>query len=219
MESTRPRQPDTGVGERAGMTTAAVTSVGRPRAEGFREDEILEAALDVLVQVGYDKLSFDLVAAQAKASKATLYRKWPTKADLVSAAVAKMKDHSLRPEPPDTGRLESDLIALSCDDTPLTMRMIAVMGAILPALHRDAELFARFERDFLEPHRAVFREVLERARQRGEVDPQVDLDLLTGILPGMAINYTVEHASMPSADFMARVVRQVILPSARGTLG
>ena len=52
----------------------------RPRVEGDREQEILDAALEVLGEVGYDRLTMDAVAQRAKASKATLYRRWNSKA-------------------------------------------------------------------------------------------------------------------------------------------
>ena len=59
----------------------------RPRVEGEREAQILDAAVVLLGQVGYDRLTMDAVAAQAKASKATLYRRWSTKAALVVDAI------------------------------------------------------------------------------------------------------------------------------------
>ena len=59
----------------------------RPRVEGERELEILEATLEVLDEVGYDLLTMDAVATRAKASKATLYRRWKGKPELVVAAI------------------------------------------------------------------------------------------------------------------------------------
>ncbi len=59
----------------------------RPRVEGERATEIHEAVIRLLVEHGYDRLTFDAVAAEVRASKATLYRKWPTKAALVVEAV------------------------------------------------------------------------------------------------------------------------------------
>jgi len=55
----------------------------RPRVEGERESEILDAALVLLCRVGYDRLTMDAVAAEAKASKATLYRRWSSKQSIV----------------------------------------------------------------------------------------------------------------------------------------
>ena len=83
----------------------------RPRVEGDRELEIFEATLEVLADVGYDRLTMDAVAARAKASKATLYRRWTNKVSLVIEAL----QHSKGPtEVPDTGSLREDLRGLMC---------------------------------------------------------------------------------------------------------
>src|SRR6187402_2003408 len=83
----------------------------RPRIEGDREQEILVAALQVLADVGYDRLTMDAVAAKAKASKATLYRRWTNKVSLVIEAL----QHSKAPQDvPDTGSLREDLRLAFC---------------------------------------------------------------------------------------------------------
>src|ERR1700759_5179485 len=66
----------------------AVGSRQRPRVEGGREEEILDATVAVVAELGYDRLTMDAVATAAKASKATLYRRWSTKAELVVDAVS-----------------------------------------------------------------------------------------------------------------------------------
>ena len=74
----------------------------RPRVEGDREGEILDATLELLLDAGYDRLTMDAVAARARASKATLYRRWSTKASLVVDALIRSK-HSPELGDPDTG--------------------------------------------------------------------------------------------------------------------
>ena len=63
------------------MTPQQLAASTRPRVEGDREDEILDATLTLLFEVGYDRLTIDAVARRARASKATLYRRWDTKAE------------------------------------------------------------------------------------------------------------------------------------------
>ncbi|MGL5910526.1 MAG: helix-turn-helix domain-containing protein, partial [Phycicoccus sp.] len=65
------------------MSSTAALHSSRPRVEGDREREILTAALGVLAEVGYDRMTMDAVALAARASKATLYRRWQSKATLV----------------------------------------------------------------------------------------------------------------------------------------
>ena len=77
--------------EAADVTLAApAVKLGR-RRDHSRDPEILDAAIDVLAETGFDGMTIDMVAARAKAGKATIYRRWPSKADLVLDAVACMK--------------------------------------------------------------------------------------------------------------------------------
>src|ERR1700712_1282335 len=88
------------------------SKLGRKR-DHSRDAEILQAALDVLAETGYDGMTIDMVAARAQAGKATLYRRWPSKAELVLDAVACMKQSDLHPdELPDTGTLRGDLLSM-----------------------------------------------------------------------------------------------------------
>ena len=107
----------------------------RPRVEGDREQEILDAALTVLAEVGYDKLTMDAVAAEAKASKATLYRRWSSKPELVVDAVCSHKEH---PPVPDTGTLRGDLLAAYCGLGGVDPRAMAVIAAVVTAMSRVA---------------------------------------------------------------------------------
>ena len=109
----------------------------RPRVEGDREVEILEATLAVLGDVGYDRLTMDAVATRAKASKATLYRRWNTKAALVIDAIWSQKGP---PIVPDTGSLRQDLIESSCGSGGFTdPKPVGLLGAIETAINRDAD--------------------------------------------------------------------------------
>ena len=82
------------------MMTKLAQHVQRPRVEGEREDEILDATVTLLMEVGYDRLTMDAVAARAKASKATLYRRWNGKVSLVIDALHAAKEPG---SVPDTG--------------------------------------------------------------------------------------------------------------------
>src|SRR3954451_7532673 len=99
------------------MTPAEAATHLRPRVEGDRERQILDAALEVLAEVGYDRLTMDAVAHRAKASKATLYRRWNSKATLVVEALARTKGV---PVVPDTGDLRGDLLSAFCGHGGLT---------------------------------------------------------------------------------------------------
>src|SRR3978361_1917850 len=101
------------------MSPAKKLACLRPRVEGERESQILDATLALLAKVGYDRLTMDAVAAEAKAGKATLYRRWPTKSSLVVDAVLQSKQALQAPEV-DTGSLREDLIRSACCHGGLT---------------------------------------------------------------------------------------------------
>lgn len=190
-------------------------AVTRPRVVGEREREILDATIKVLTDVGYDKLTFDVVASQARASKATLYRKWSSKADLVVAAVSDSTVcHMTQVPVPDTGSLVGDLEEFSHLKHVRQSNMPDLMSAVAPALHRDDALRERFVEAFTGPRIDLIRTLLERARERGEIRPGADLDLLAATLPAYATHHSLMHGSMPPSDYMSAVIEQVLLPAA-----
>src|SRR3954471_7408044 len=114
------------------MTPAEAATHLRPRVEGDRERQILDAALEVLAEVGYDRLTMDAVAQRAKASKATLYRRWNSKATLIVDGLASQKS---TPPVPDTGTLRGDLIEAFCGLGGLTDHdTTGPFGAVMTAL-------------------------------------------------------------------------------------
>src|SRR3954454_20971276 len=113
------------------MTPAEAATHLRPRVEGDRERQILDAALEVLAEVGYDRLTMDAVAQRAKASKATLYRRWNGKVSLVIDALHHHHQQETPPTPVDTGSLRGDLIASYCGAGGLTDKPeVAAFGAV-----------------------------------------------------------------------------------------
>ncbi len=190
-----------------------VEAASRPRVEGDRELEILEAAIAVLVEVGYDRLTMDAVATKAKASKATLYRKWEGKAALVIDALMTQKQPVRMPE--DTGTLRGDLLAMFCGHGGLTdTHQTAILGSVVTAIGRDPEFAEAFRQRFIAPKVAITREVYERARARGEIRDDIDIDILTAALPGIVLHRGFLLGDPPTPDLIARVVDQVILPAA-----
>ena len=183
----------------------------RPRVEGEREQEILDSTIDILAEVGYDRLTMDAVATRAKASKATLYRRWNGKAQLVIDALMSQKEpHTL----PDTGSLRGDLLGAFCGMGGLTdSRQIAILGSVITAISRDAEFAEAFRRDFIGPKKAMSAEMFRRAQERGELRDGLDLDLIAAALPGIVLHRTFLLGEPPTDELIAKVVDQLILPA------
>lgn len=193
------------------MTPTATDAAVRPRVEGEREQEILDAALTVLVEVGYDRLTMDAVATAARASKATLYRRWSGKAALVVEALAAQK---AAPETPDTGSLRGDLLATFCGAHGITTpESTAVFAATITALGHDEEFATAFRRDIVGPKIARSRAVFERARERGELRDGLDLDLVAPALAGIVLHRAYVLGQPPDQATVTAVVDQIILPA------
>ena len=193
--------------------TAPDPQATRPRIEGEREQEVLQATLDVLAEHGYDRLTMDAVATTAKASKATLYRRWSTKQALVVDAVCSQKSSG---PVPDTGSLREDLLALYCGlgggfrDT----RGLAVLAAVVTAMSRDEEFAEIYRHDFIAPKIAAARVIFDRARERGEIGDDVDIALLAPALPGIVLHRVFLLGEEATPDLIARIVDQIIIPAA-----
>jgi AcrR family transcriptional regulator len=177
-----------------------------------RDVAIREAALDLLSEIGYDRLTMDAVAARAHASKATIYRRWQGKAALVVDALNCSKGSMLEP---DTGSLEGDLASLSHASCSQENRFNAqIMLGLITALAHDAELRDVVRERMIEPRTKVIRAIFERAVQRGEISTERNLDLLVALLPALMIQQVLITGELPDTDFSTRVINDVILPLA-----
>jgi AcrR family transcriptional regulator len=198
------------------QTVSPSRTATRPRIEGERECAIFDATMRMLATSGYDRLTMDAVAADAHASKATLYRRWTTKADLVVDALVWLKS-CMPHDVPNTGTLRGDLLGMACNEGGLTDRMpLAVFGALITAMQRDGELADAFQNRFLAPLQQRGQIVFERARERGEIAPDVDLRLLATVLPAIAIHHSLTRNQPVKRDFVEQIIDEVVIPACRG---
>ncbi len=192
----------------------AGSRLGRKR-DHTRDPEILAATLDVLADVGYDGMTVDLVAARAHAGKATLYRRWPSKAELVIDAVACMKRGDTDLEHlPDTGSLRGDLVAMirphAVEDGE---RKLQIMAGVSSLMAKSPELAASLHAAISEPRSTATRTLLERAERRGEIPPGSDLETIAQVSSSMA-TYRVFVRRLPvDREFLLSVIDGVVLPA------
>jgi AcrR family transcriptional regulator len=195
---------------------AAKAAIHRPRIADEREAEILDATVRVLAKVGYDRLTMDQVAAEARASKASLYRHWSTKAELVVDAISKAK--GLPDEPPNTGSLRGDLKAVWHGHHGKHPTLpVSVLSSLMTAMHTDDELAVVFRQRFLEPKQASWRKIGERAFDRGEICEGVDIDLVLALMPALCSHYGVVLGMQVDDDFIDRLIEEVVVPVAQRT--
>jgi len=159
-----------------------VSRAGRPRS--LRADRaILDAATDVFVDRGWDGLRVEDVAVRACVGKTTIYRRYPSKLDLLLAAAEQLCAE--KGPIPDTGTVRGDLIAYAA--TYLRMLTTTRTGRALPemvaAMARHPELTAPY-REFFAERRASWLTLIDRAVSRGELPADVDRDQLVDLIVG-----------------------------------
>ena len=155
---------------------------GRPRCPAV-DQAILQATLVQLATSGYARMSIDAIAEQAGTTKPTIYRRWPGKAELAVAALARFQ---MVDAPRPTGVLRADLVAALEDFQSKLLRPngMAMIGTILAEERHTPGLIDAFRTHIVAPRRAGIRSILEAARQRGELDTSADLDAAVNMLVG-----------------------------------
>lgn len=176
-----------------------------------REAELLAVTLELLQEHGYDRLSLDAVATTAHASKATLYRRWPTKAELVMAAFVEGTRQVA--VDPDTGTLRGDLLRLAESICAHVSTHAGTIRAVLVEVSRSPELDAMMQEQFLAQRKALIAHVLAQAVDRGEIDASAITEDLWDVLPGYLIYRSVLTGRAPSSRTVQDLVDNVLIPS------
>jgi AcrR family transcriptional regulator len=176
-----------------------------------REAELLAVTLELLQEHGYDRLTLDAVATTAHASKATLYRRWPTKAELVLAAFVEGTRQVAAD--PDTGTLRGDLLALGESICAHVSTHAFTIRAVLVETSRSAELDAMMQEQFLDQRKALMAQILAHAVDRGEINTSAITEELWDVLPGYLIYRSVLTGRAPSVSTVQDLVDNVLIPS------
>ncbi|MFM8599189.1 MAG: TetR/AcrR family transcriptional regulator [Mycobacterium sp.] len=176
-----------------------------------REGELLAVTLQLLQRHGYERLTVDEVAANAHASKATMYRRWPTKADLVFAAV--LDGISQDATAPETGTLRGDLLAIGDTVSKHVREHAATLRAVLSETSRDPALGDIIRREFFEERRKLTRQVMQQAIDRGEIRAGSVNEDLWDLLPGYLVFRAVIQNRPATRKTVIALVDEVILPS------
>jgi AcrR family transcriptional regulator len=185
---------------------------GRPREA--RVDEAVRAAvLELLERGGYASVTIEGVAAKAGVGKTAIYRRFPSKAELVFDAAV----HGLElPPAEDTGSLRGDLAALIRRIVVSLTRPAAsaAIPGLIADLGRDRRLAARFEQSFVAEERAIVAGVLDRAAARGDLDRPPDAELVHALLlgPVFAWLHLLRHPPAELAERLADHIAAALAP-------
>lgn len=173
--------------------------------------------LALLAEVGYERFTMDLVAERARASKATLYQRWRSKAELVVAA---LQEHRPVISAPDTGSFPGDLRQLLLSWLAgWDERDRGLMLALLEGSRRDAEL-ARLRRERLSgPLRQAAEAALVRARRRGEITARIDEELVLELPITLVLMHVLVLDEEPDRALVDRIMDGALVPLLRGAGG
>ncbi|MCM6778714.1 TetR/AcrR family transcriptional regulator [Nocardia sp. CDC159] len=185
---------------------------GRPR-DPERDRMLLAAVAEILPEVGYDRMTMDAIASRAGAGRATVYRRWKDKAELVRDAI---QSFGWDEPVPDTGSLRSDLLAVGAMYLDRSSPRDAMLSAIASAVNRDARLRETVERVIAEPRRAAYTAIVERARERGEIAPEADTELIAHIVPAMVFYRLLDQAGSVDGAFYERIIDSLVVPLLTG---
>lgn len=194
----------------------AATSVPtsrRSRITPERQAELYRAVLDLLREVGYDALTMDAVAARTRSSKATLYRQWGGKAELVVKALR--HDKPAPSEGIDTGTVRGDLhlMARREDDRGME-RHTALMRGVAMAAYNHPDLREAFKAQLVEPEMDAFKGILQRGIDRGEIPAdRPALDFLAPLLVGAFATHALLDDQPLTRAYLTSYMDAVILPA------
>jgi len=191
-----------------------------PRRPGRRRDEskddvIMTATRQLIAERGYEGMTMDAVAERAGTGKATVYRRWPSKVELTVDAVVCGRGMILTiDDVPDTGSLRGDLMSLrGIQDSG---RNDALMSGLHAAAQSDPQVGKLFHEQFVTARMALMYALLERAQERGELLPGIDLEMVATIAPAMIAYRKVVAGKKVSAEYSQRVIEHLVLPLATG---
>lgn len=183
---------------------------GRPR-DADREDAILTATRELLAEVGYERVTIEAVAGRAKASKATIYRRWPGKAQLVADAL-RCRPQAM-PVMPDTGDLREDMVqGILTFVADLTEHDAALMVGLAGAMRTDPELAAMVRDQTVSCRRDAASAWLERAVARGQIVPDADIAVVADLVPAVVFMRLLVTGEPVDEPYVTRLVDSVLLP-------
>ena len=179
-----------------------------------RSPDVLDTVLDLLREVGYDRLTIDGVAARARVSKATIYRHWPGKAELVAAALRHR--HVGVQIPADTGSLRGDLLELLRTTAAICTADADLMQALTLAMRTSPELEHLIRQQVMPAGRVASFAVVVRAAARGEIPGEAgERNLFHDLAPAMVMSRILAHGLPADEEFLAHLVDQVLIPVLR----
>ena len=198
--------------DREDAVTDMDTTVAAPTGRAAqRREAICDAVFELLGEVGYDRMTMDAVAARAHASKATIYRSWPDKPELVVEALVNRLGSTS--EPADTGSLRGDLLALTNSACEIASSPDGdVITGIMTAATMNQTLATTLHECMYESKRKVHDTIVGRAMARGELDSPESAALLHEVVHAILLTRKLSGGEQDDQKFAVHVVDDILVP-------
>lgn len=194
------------------MSDRPVEAAPRSRLSPERQGAILDAVIHLLRKVGYEAMTMDAVAADARTSKATLYRQWGGLPGLVVAALEHYHPHAAFPI--DTGSLRGDLLARFDQMDETTTADMELYGGMVRAVFVDQELRDIIRTRLIDPGLTEVDAVLERAIARGEIAPDNPAVAHVGyLIAAFGLAHDFLRGSSATAADLTSLIDDVVVPA------
>ncbi|MEH2234622.1 MAG: TetR/AcrR family transcriptional regulator [Nostoc sp.] len=191
------------------MSKQINSTSGRPRSI-HADQAILQATLDLLAEVGYESMSIEAIASRAGVGKTTIYRRYTSKEELVADAIESLRDDLAIP---DTGSFWGDMDILINNaakkiDSPLGRQTLALIVSTASSNPQFAEVYWT---KYTKLRREAFSKILERAKSRGEIHKDADVDLIIDLVSG-SLYYALifKPTTEPVEAYMRRTMNLLI---------
>jgi AcrR family transcriptional regulator len=194
------------------MSDTAKKPPGRPRSAQSHQ-AILQATLELLTEVGFERMSIEAIATRAGVGKTTIYRRYGTKEELVADAIESLREEVVIP---DTGTLWGDIDALIENAAQITLNPLGrqTVAMIISSASSNPEFAQVYWTRYLQPRRQAFSVVLEGAKVRNEIQTEVDPDLVFDIMSGIMLYALVFQTTTEPWEVYVRRALNLLLKNA-----
>jgi AcrR family transcriptional regulator len=191
------------------MNDGRKKALGRPRSDKSHQ-AMLQAALEMLAQVGFNGISIEAIASRAGVGKTTIYRRYSGKAELIADAIESMREEVLIP---DTGSLTSDIDKLIENAAQISLNPLGrqTVAMIISSASSNSEFARIYWQKYLQPRREAFDIVIKRAKSRNEVSQDLDSGLVFDTMSGIMLYAMIFQPTTESWEAYVRRALRLIL--------
>ena len=191
------------------MSDTTKKSLGRPRSAQSHQ-AMLQATLELLAEVGFERMSIDAIATRAGVGKTTIYRRYESKEELVADAIESLREEVVIP---DTGNLWGDIDALIENAAQITLTPLGrqTVAMILSSASSNSQFAQIYWTKYLQPRRQAFAVVIERAKTRHEIQADLDPALVFDAMSGIMLYAQIFQPTSESWEVYIRRALELIL--------